>query len=66
MTATELNRIVASELERIPHGAKGSMQNEVRMLYNMVRRRNLGRGTAESSGDTLRHCVAAVLSEVQP
>ena len=60
MKRQELNQIVGQELEHIEMGHKGSVQNEFRMLYNMVRRRELGRDASAPPSDSLRKAVDAV------
>lgn len=40
----EMNKIIKFELECIPRGPKGSIQNKLRFYYNAYRRRDLARG----------------------
>lgn len=53
MNRDELNRRVTEELKHIPKGLRGSTQNELRMLYNLIRRRHLSVNPALPTKDTL-------------
>ena len=39
-----MNKIIKFELEYIPKGSKGSIQNKLRFYYNAYRRRDMVRG----------------------
>jgi len=56
MKRDEMTKIVKSELEHIPKGDKGSPQNELRLLYNARRRRDLVK-TSKVKEETLQDCV---------
>jgi len=60
MKRDELNKKVTEELEHIPKDLKGSTQNELRMLYNLIRRRELGRNPASLAKDSLVKAIEAV------
>ena len=55
MKREEMTRIVKSELEHIPKGSKGSVQNRLRIYYNAWRRRDLLRG--KSKEETLEEAI---------
>ena len=55
MKREEMTRIVKSELEHIPKGSKGSVQNRLRVYYNAWRRRDLLRGKAKE--ETLEEAI---------
>lgn len=61
MTRDEMSRTVSAELEHIPD-RPGEYQSELRMLYNMVRRRSLGPNSEgfASAADVLRYCIASI------
>lgn len=64
MKRKELDRIVGQDLDHIPIGAKGSSsQNELRMIYNLIRRRDLGRNASANRGDSFRRAVEAVRAQ---
>ena len=53
----ELNSKLAEELEHLPRGPRGSKQNELRLFYNMVRRRDLGRRPSTTAYESLLYCI---------
>jgi hypothetical protein len=61
MTHDEMTRQVDAELAHIPDWP-GEHQNELRMTYNMVRRRSLGAKaeTKQSAKEVLDYCIASV------
>jgi Mn-dependent DtxR family transcriptional regulator len=63
-TRDEIEKIVGPELEHIPRGARGSSQNMLRMLYNMLRRHSLTiSATPQTKEEVLREAVNAVREE---
>lgn len=60
MKKTELDRLVSEELQHIPRIDEGSDQNALRMMYNMIRRRELGRRPAAPRAESLGLAVRAV------
>ncbi len=57
----EIRDRVKLELEHIPRGLRGSSQNELRMIYWMMRQHSLGRrGNKESKEETLLKSIEAV------
>ena len=58
MKREEMTRIVKSELEHIPKGSKGSVQNRLRIYYNAWRRRDLL--TGKSKEQTLEEAIKKV------
>jgi len=44
MKREEMNRIIKFELEYIPKGSTGSIQNKLRYHYNIFRRKGIGKG----------------------
>jgi ATP-dependent DNA helicase RecG len=63
-TRVEIEQIIGPELEHIPHGARGSSQNMLRMLYNMLRRHGLAPpGTPQTKEAVLREAINAVREE---
>lgn len=64
LTRDEIEKIVGPELEHIPRGSRGSSQNMLRMLYNMLRRHNLALpGTPQTKEAVLREAINAVREE---
>lgn len=60
----EIENIVGSELKHIPRGARGSSQNILRMLYNMLRRHSLTvSASPQTKEDVLRDAINAVREE---
>jgi len=57
MKRDELNKKVTEELQYIPKDIRGSTQNELRMLYNLIRRRELGRNSASQTKDSLLKAI---------
>jgi hypothetical protein len=57
MKRDELNKKVTEELDHIPRGLRGSTQNEFRMRYNVIRRRDLGRNPASLAKDSLLKAI---------
>ena len=55
-----LDAIVAEELDHIERGTNGSDQSALRMVYNMVRRRDLGRSPDGPRAQSLLRAVEAV------
>jgi Mn-dependent DtxR family transcriptional regulator len=63
-TRDEIERIVGLELEHIPHGARRSSQNMLRMLYNMLMRHSLAlQGGPQTKEEVLREAINAVREE---
>jgi hypothetical protein len=63
-TRDEIEGIVSSELEHIPRGLRGSSQNMLRMLYNMLRRHSLTISIIPpTKEEVLREAVNAVREE---
>lgn len=60
MRRVELDRLVGHELEMIPRGPKHSEQNAFRMIYNMIRRRELGRDPQAPASESLDMAIRAV------
>lgn len=60
MTRDELDGIVREELQHLPRIDDGSDQNGLRMMYNMIRRRELGRNPGTSKVESLRLAIRAV------
>ena len=63
LTRAEIETTVSAELEHIPRGARGSSQNMLRMLYNMLRRHSLATGIPQTKEEVLRAAVNAVREE---
>ena len=57
MKRAELNKKVTEELQHIPEDIRDSTQNELRMLYNLIRRRELGRNSASQTKDSLLKAI---------
>ena len=55
-----LDAIIAEELDHIDRGAKGSDQNALRIVYNTVRRRDLGRNPDTPRAQSLLRAIEAV------
>lgn len=55
-----LDVIVAEELDHIDRGPKGSDQNALRMVYNMIRRRDLGRNPDTPRAQSILRAIEAV------
>jgi hypothetical protein len=55
-----LNEIISEELEHIVKDVKGSDQNAFRMIYNMIRRRDLGRDPATPRTESLGRAIQAI------
>jgi hypothetical protein len=55
-----LDAIVAEELDHIEKGTNGSDQNALRMVYNTVRRRDLGRNPDTPRTQSLLRAIEAV------
>jgi hypothetical protein len=55
-----LNKLVSEELDHIAQGEKGSDQNALRLVYNTIRRRDLGRDPATHRSQSLRKAIEAV------
>lgn len=55
-----LNKMVSEELIHIVRDIKGSEQNAFRMMYNMVRRRDLGRDPATPRTESLGRAIQAI------
>jgi len=53
-----INRSVSWELERIPRGDKGSLQNSLRFSYNILRRKHMALG--KSRHETLKELVEKI------
>ena len=50
MKRQEMEKIIQSELEYIPNGSSGSIQNKLRFFYNGFRRKGMAKGlTREES-----------------
>ena len=62
MTHEEMQRVVDEELEHIPKGDKRAPQNELRMIYNMLRWRSLGPNAEgiQTKEDVLREAIKSV------
>ena len=60
MKREQLDCIVGEELDHIPEGSKGSAQQELRLAYNMIHRRELGRNPNSSKEESLRYAIDAV------
>ncbi len=56
---------IREEMEHIPKGEKGSAQQDARLLYNMVRLRDLGRDEQTPRNVTLGYVVNRVV-EMNP
>jgi hypothetical protein len=54
-----MNQVVSDELDHIDQGEKGSDQNGLRLVYNMIRRRDLGRNPATPRAQSLQHAIEA-------
>ena len=63
LTRAEIETTVSAELERIPRSARGSSQNMLRMLYNVLRRHSLAIGIPQTKEEVLREAVNAVREE---
>lgn len=57
MKREQLSRLVGEDLDHIAEGTKGSVQRELRMLFNTRRRRDLGRDSTTPRGQTLRYAI---------
>ena len=57
-----MTKQVNLELNYIPKGERGSLQNKLRRLYNSQRRHDLTK-TQRSKEDTLRECIQKVKCE---
>lgn len=55
MKKKEMDKIIKFELEYIPKGSKGSIQNKLRFYYNVYRRRGLARG--KSREESLKDAI---------
>ena len=55
-----LNENVGEELDHIDRGDRGSDQNGLRMMYNIIRRRDLGRDPATPRAQSVRSAVQAI------
>lgn len=55
-----LTRTVSEELEHIVRDIKGSDQNAFRMMYNMIRRRDLGRDPEMPRTESLLRAIEAI------
>lgn len=55
MKRMEMNEIIKQELEYIPKGSKGSMQNRLRFQYSALRRRGIAKG--KSRQECLRETI---------
>lgn len=63
-TRAEIEKILGPELEHIPRGARRSLQNMLRMLYNMLRGHSLALpGTPQAKEEVLREAINAVREE---
>lgn len=51
----EMNKIIKFELEYIPNGSSGSIQNKLRFFYNGFRRKGMVSGMARE--DSLRDAI---------
>jgi hypothetical protein len=60
MRREELNRIIGEELGNIPEGNKGSAQQELRWLYNMTRRKDLGRNPNTPRSRSLQYAIERI------
>lgn len=60
MKRDEMNGKVAVELEHISKGDAASPQNELRMLFNLVRRRDLGEDPTAPASSALRKAIATI------
>jgi hypothetical protein len=57
MKKEEMDRIIKFELEYIPAGSIGSIQNKLRFFYNGLRRKGMAKGMTreESLRDAINH-----------
>ncbi len=60
MRRQELDKKVAQELDRIPRDTDNDAQMELRMLYNMHRRRGLTSDPSIPARESLRKAIAVV------
>ena len=64
LTRAEIETRVSAELEHIPRGARGSSQNMLRILYNMLKRHSLTLSAIpQTKEEVLREAVNAVREE---
>lgn len=63
MKRDEMIQRIDIELDHIPPGNKGSPQNELRMFYNIYRRRHLGRYPEAVASTALRTAIATLAGE---
>ncbi len=55
MKIEEMNRIIKFELEYIPNGSSGSIQNKLRYYYNLFRRKGMVKGWSRE--ESLRNAI---------
>lgn len=55
MKIEEMNRIIRFELEYIPNGSSGSIQNKLRYYYNLFRRKGIVKGWSRE--ESLRNAI---------
>lgn len=55
MKIEEMNRIIKFELEYIPNGSSGSIQNKLRYYYNLFRRKGMVKGWSRE--ECLRNAI---------
>ena len=60
MNRQELTDIVNEELEHIPRGFE-LPQRELRLVYNMVRRRDIGKGKTKE--EALLYCIDLIMKD---
>lgn len=60
MKREQMNRIVNEELSHIPRGAKRTLQRGLRMMYNMIRRRELARNPSARRSDSLALAIKRI------
>jgi hypothetical protein len=60
MKRAPLDKMLSEELEHIAKDVKGSDQNAFRMMYSMIRRRDLGRNPATPGSQSLRRAIEAI------
>jgi hypothetical protein len=59
MKRAEINEIIKRELEYIPKGSKGSIQNRLRFKYSASRRKGLTRGK------TRQECLRETIDQLK-
>lgn len=60
MERNSIKKLIQEELKRIPRGGSGSAQNELRMVYKMMRQHGLSQNSQQSPTQVFKEAVEKI------